>query len=43
MTLVEDLFQHRAITVAIKARLYPKRPNTLPDFILVQCHLRCET
>jgi hypothetical protein len=43
VTLFEDLLQYRAITVTIKAHLYPKRPDTFPDLILAQCHLRCET
>jgi hypothetical protein len=30
VTLFEDLLQPRSITVAIKARLYPKRPDTFP-------------
>jgi hypothetical protein len=41
--LLGDLLQHPAITVAIKARLYPKRPDTLLNFILAQRHFRCET
>jgi hypothetical protein len=29
VTLLEDLFQHRVIIVAIKTRPYPKRPDAV--------------